>query len=316
MQYLCSLFAEARYTFQKSRTTPKTGGCCIVLVSQWWIGEESWYKFWCVSFCVQEIICDFVDGLFEMRNDFIKFPVTLEDYKKAIRSFEGKTHLPNVFGAIDGTHWEISKPFGSGSAVDYFSRKQKYTIVNQGACDGNLMFLAVDSGFTGSIHDSRMFDHTWLAEALINNEILQAPIITIEDDVSVKPYLLGDPAYCLSQYIMKPYAFHTKIKLEKEFNWQLSRARVCIERAFGFLKGRWRILLKRIDISPDRASKIFTVCCVLHNILQSQGEGYEDIDFQVESEENEDRMLAKADGEDLRAALARHVNKELNNERL
>ena len=94
------------------------------------------------------------------------------------------------------------------------------------------------------------------------------------------------------------------------------RARVCIERAFGFLKGRWRILLKRIDISPDRASKIFTVCCVLHNILQSQGEGYEDIDFQVESEENEDRMLAKADGEDLRAALARHVNKELNNERL
>ena len=131
-----------------------------------------------------------------MRNDFIKFPVTLEDYKKAIRSFEGKTHLPNVFGAIDGTHWEISKPFGSGSAVDYFSRKQKYTIVNQGVCDGNLMFLAVDSGFPGSIHDRRMFDHTWLAEALINNEILQAPIITIEDDVSVKPYLLGDPAYC------------------------------------------------------------------------------------------------------------------------
>ena len=67
--------------------------------------------------------------------------------------------------------WEISKPFWSGSAVDHYSRKQKYTIVNQGVCDGNLMFLAVNSGFPGSIHDSRMFDHTWLAEALKNNEI-------------------------------------------------------------------------------------------------------------------------------------------------
>ena len=37
---------------------------------------------------------------------------------------------------------------------------------------------------------------------------------------------------------------------------------------------------------------------MLHNILQTQGQGYEDIDFQIESEENENRMLVRADGED------------------
>ena len=37
-------------------------------------------------------------------------------------------------GAIDGIHIEIKKPEGD-SGVDYFSRKQKYTIANQAICD-------------------------------------------------------------------------------------------------------------------------------------------------------------------------------------
>ena len=196
-EYICNICAPFLQDTRLRRAVPLPKRVAVAL---YWLAKGGSVRKAGTNFGVsrsasQEIICDFVDRLFEMRNDFIKFPVTLEDYKKAIRSFEGKTHLPNVFGAIDGTHWEISKPFWSGSAVDYFSRKQKYTIVNQGVCDRNLMFLAAESGFLGSIHDSRMFDHTWLAEALKNNENLQVPIIPIEDDVSLKPYLLGDPAY-------------------------------------------------------------------------------------------------------------------------
>ena len=41
-------------------------------------------------------------------------------------------------GAINGANIEIIKP-KEESAVDYFTRKQKYTIDNQALCDGNLV---------------------------------------------------------------------------------------------------------------------------------------------------------------------------------
>ena len=94
----------------------------------------------------------FLKGMIRMRNTYIVFPRTLADVKKCIESFSGKTELRNVVGAIDGTHLAIIKP-ECESAVDYFSRKQVHTVTNQAICDGNLIFLAVDAGYPGSIHD-------------------------------------------------------------------------------------------------------------------------------------------------------------------
>lgn len=51
---------------------------------------------------------------------------------------------------------------------------------------------------------------------------------------------------------------------ENRFNTKLSRARITIENAFGFLKGRFR-RLKYID-ADFRIPKIIKACCVLHKI--------------------------------------------------
>ena len=64
-------------------------------------------------------------------------------------------------------------------------------IANQAICDGNLILLAVDSGFPGSIHDSRMLDHSWIPEAVKFGKILKFPVTTIENGIRVKPFLLG-----------------------------------------------------------------------------------------------------------------------------
>ena len=41
---------------------------------------------------------------------------------------------------------------------------------------------------------------------------------------------------------------------------------MCVERAFGLLKGRWRILLKRVDVNLKNVPDLVSTCLVLHNM--------------------------------------------------
>ena len=69
---------------------------------------------------------------------------------------------------------------------------------------------------------------------------------------------------------MKPYPDAKNGSVERRFNYEQSKARCSIERAFGLLKGRWRILMKAIYASPSTAAIIFVMCWMLHNMLQSK----------------------------------------------
>ena len=49
-----------------------------------------------------------------------------------------------------------------------------------------------------------------------------------------------------------------------------------VERAFGLLKARWRILLKRLDNKFCNISEVILTCCILHNFCQREGEEFDD----------------------------------------
>ena len=83
-----------------------------------------------------------------------------------------------------------------------------------------------------------------------------------------------------------------------------------MERSFGMLKGRFRILLKRIDHELDNICKIVMTCVVLHNMCQVYNEHFDhawlegvepDLDVNVLNNDG-----GQADGEEIREALAQH----------
>ena len=82
--------------------------------------------------------------------------------------------IPQVVGAVNGTHIEILKP-ENDLPTDYFCRKHKYIINTQAVVGGNLMFLDVSTGYPGSIHDARVLRSSHLFEETENHIILNSP---------------------------------------------------------------------------------------------------------------------------------------------
>ena len=244
---------------------------------------------------------DVVEALYEMRNEYIKFPTTVAETMRCIETFTDKSRLPNIVGAIDGTHIKIISP--RDSAVDYFSRNQQHDFIIQAVSDGKGLFLDFAAGYPGSLHDARVYRNSSLYQRASNEDILREPVerIGITD---IRPYLVGDSAYSISPWLMKPYPEATRDPGEITFNKELSSPRVAIECAFGRLKSRWRILQKRLDSRITFSVKISIACAVLHNFCINVGDEWEDDFYDYDddrgNEQNNDFMQ---DGEDIRELL-------------
>ena len=187
-----------------------------------------------------------------------------------MEGFAVLSDFPQIVGAIDGSHNPIKRPVEHPN--DYYNRKSFHSLVLQGIADADGRFIHVSTGYAGSIHDARVLRLSSLPRKVDDGEILQSPVRRIGRQ-NVKPLLVGDPAYKLTTWCMKPYPETATITQSQiDFNKSLSSARVVIEQAFGLLKGRWRCLLTKLDESVDKVPETITVCCILHNICSSLGD--------------------------------------------
>ena len=114
-----------------------------------------------------------------------------------------------MVGVIDGTYVEMLCT-NSESRVDYFSRKQKYTVNTQAVVGANLMFLHVATDYPGSLHDARILRVSSPFGKAERNEILAQPTRSI-DGFNVRPLILSDSAYPSTMWQIKLFPFRPNL---------------------------------------------------------------------------------------------------------
>ncbi|WVZ87950.1 hypothetical protein U9M48_034523 [Paspalum notatum var. saurae] len=207
-----------------------------------------------------------LDALCVLSRDLIKIRTT-ETHPK-ISTSTGRFHpyFEKCIGALDGTHVPAFVPI---EMQDRFRGRKLHPTQNVlAAVDFDLRFIYVLAGWEGSAHDAIV-----LQDALSRPSGLKIP---------EGHYFLADAGYATRPGILPPYRgvrYHLKEfqgtrqpENPKElFNLRHSSLRTTVERAFGTLKNRFKILTSQPFFPLKTQVKIVLACCTLHDFILDNG---------------------------------------------
>ena len=127
---------------------------------------------------------------------------------------------------MDGKHIAIRAPAHSGSP--YHSFEQFCSIVLLAVVDANYKFILVDVGSNGRACDVQ------IASAVEHNTFHIPPPHPLPGRVNDIPFvIIGDEAFPLKLFLMKPYLAKVLTDHERIHNYRLSRAHRVSVNAFG-----------------------------------------------------------------------------------
>ena len=131
-----------------------------VVVALWRLATGDTYRSTGLQFgigrCTAMLIThDFGEAIAKRATEFIKFPATEQKVLQSIRLFTNKSSFPQVVRAIGGSHITL-KTVPVNKRIEYFNRKQDYSILIQAVADASFKFLDVSTGYPDSIHDARI----------------------------------------------------------------------------------------------------------------------------------------------------------------
>ena len=228
---------------------------------------------------------------------------------RVVEGFKNKYGFPQCVGAIDGSHIQIISP--NEFPADCFKRKGWHSVILKGTVNDLGMFVDINIGWPGRVHDARVFSNFNIYKKCQEGSLLPDWTINIHGE-SIPLLLLGDPAYPLQPWLMKPFINNGQLSdVQKNFNYRLSHTRVVVEHAYGRLKGRWRCLLKRLDVNISHVPEVVASCCVLHNICEVHGDSFnndwlEGIAINSSSSTIHTHTISNNNGESSRKALMIH----------
>ena len=217
---------------------------------------------------ISTLIIDVCQALVDvLEPEFVKLPTDTAEWLEIAEGFEKKWQFPHTLGALDGKHIRIKKPPNSGSM--YRNYKGFDSIVLMALVDSQYRFLWTQIGDIGSSSDGQIWNNCDLREAL-QDGVLGVPDADplAGDDVDTPYYIIGDNAFGMRTWLMKPFPRRSLDEGQKIFNYRLSRARRVVENAFGILGNRFRCLLSTLQIQVDNAALIVRTCVAMHNYLR------------------------------------------------
>ena len=220
---------------------------------------------WTGGYIVNEVTTAIVECLWE---DTVKkhMPKSEDEFRSKILDMEEAWQFPCCWSAVDGCHIPIKcPPGGLESCKEYHNFKNFFSVVLMGMVDSKYRFVWASCGYPGNSHDSVIFQSTDLWNQIKNQDYLPK-IGKKVGSLLVPPLILGDAAFPLQPWLMKPCTNANPTLQQRYYNYRLSRARMVTEGAFGQLKGRWRVLLRRCECSQENTKKAALACVVLHNI--------------------------------------------------
>ena len=238
-----------------------------ILVMLWFLASQDKYASIADRFGYSEsTACDAVRSLLifcadELLDKLISWPSQDEQQECSEMYMESK-NFPGVIGMIDGTHIPIRRPPERG--IDYYNRKDYFSVVLQAVCTDNLHFTDIHTGYPGKVHDARVFR--------------LSPLYTIGSTLCGNNHILGDSAYPNLPWLLTPFRDNGALTpAQKKFNTTHSSIRSSIERAFGLLKGRFT-RLQKID-QRDIVSIVATIitACIIHNVCILNRDDFVDI---------------------------------------
>nr|CAI5847063.1 unnamed protein product [Callosobruchus analis] len=225
---------------------------------------------------ISEFIVEVCEAIYGSLREFIKIPSTA-DWKIIENGFRKQWNFPGCCRAIDGKHVVIKAPPDSGSL--YYNYKETNSIILMTVVDYKYCFSYIDVGCNGRVSDGGVFHNCALYQELENGVLPENHV------------LVGDNAFPLKEYLLKPFPGNQLTSKQKIFNYRLSRARRIVENGFGILAARFRVFEKPMPYSPEKVVKIVKACCVLHIWLRHtklQSKRYE---YTVDTENHETGVI-------------------------
>lgn len=226
------------------------------------------FAYRCAQSTISVILAETTRALvYVLKPIYVRAPSSEEEWRQIAGGFWQDWQFPHCIGAIDGKHVQIQAPQTSHSV--FFNYKKMFSIVLLGVCDAQYNFIIVDIGTEGSQSDGGLFNNSELGKRLqegslhvLNSNYLPGT------DTEMKYFLVGDAAFPLKPYLMKPYGGRNISHQCSVFNYRLNRARRVVENAFGILAARWRIFRRPIIAFVENVEKIVECAICLHNFIK------------------------------------------------
>ncbi|XP_044165792.1 protein ANTAGONIST OF LIKE HETEROCHROMATIN PROTEIN 1-like [Acropora millepora] len=199
-------------------------------------------------------------------------PRSEAEFKKKIIDMDELWQFPYCWAGIDGCHIPMKcPPGGLQSSKEYRNFKNFYSTVVMALVDSQYRFVGASCGFPGNWHDAIILKSTDLWSRIEEGRCIPN-IGQSMDGVTVPPLIVGDSAFSLCTWLMKPYTNAVLTPQQRNFNYRLSRARMVTEGAYGQLKGRWRVLLRKCESARDQVRTTTLACLILHNVCIDRGD--------------------------------------------